>query len=343
MGTFLAKPLHEMKLLTLPDAFARIYGEAAEILCSLVTMISFIFLLAGNLVGCGKVTSYLFGMDEYVGIILATALIWMYSCAGGLLSVAYTDVIQAAIGWTGFVAATAWIRGNMPSAAGVSVAYPVGDMPVIGAGLTDPDSYDPIPNAIFFNWATVIVLAFGNCMALDFNARCFSAKSARTAQISCLIAGVIAGAVGVFNTWNAGTMRALYGPSSPHAEFVANSCSADITVIGCFGGAAADPSLNKTCNAPWLGWSLVCWTFDSGRAPPGCAHLRRVEARPLCCPEAWVNCTMPREAEEDVDVHQARVPWLRGLARHCWLSGGSRGEFPYEWRPWYLAPWRCFP
>ena len=30
-------------------------------------------------------------------------------------------------------------------------------MPVIGAGLTDPDSYDPIPNAIFFNWATVIV------------------------------------------------------------------------------------------------------------------------------------------------------------------------------------------
>ncbi|CAE7566918.1 SLC5A7 [Symbiodinium sp. CCMP2456] len=243
VGTFLAKPLHAMKLLTLPDAFARVYGEAAEVMCSLVTMISFIFLLAGNLVGCGKVTSYLFGMDEYVGIVLATFLIWMYSCAGGLLSVAYTDVIQALIGWTGFVVATAWIQGNMPSSAGVSVAYPVGDMPVIGAGLTDPDSYDPIPNAIFFNWATVIVLAFGNCMALDFNARCFAAKSGKTAQISCILAGIIAGIVGVFNTWNAGTMRALYGPSSPHAEFVANSCSADITVIGCFGGAAADPYL----------------------------------------------------------------------------------------------------
>lgn len=264
VGTFLAKPLHAMKLLTLPDAFARVYGEAAEVMCSLVTMISFIFLLAGNLVGCGKVTSYLFGMDEYVGIVLATFLIWMYSCAGGLLSVAYTDVIQALIGWTGFVVATAWIQGNMPSSAGVSVAYPVGDMPVIGAGLTDPDSYDPIPNAIFFNWATVIVLAFGNCMALDFNARCFAAKSGKTAQISCILAGIIAGIVGVFNTWNAGTMRALYGPSSPHAEFVANSCSADITVIGCFGGAAADPSLNKTCNAVPLPGVPTCgeWKPD---------------------------------------------------------------------------------
>ena len=31
-------------------------------------------------------------------------------------------------------------------------------------------------------------LAFGNCMALDFNARCFAAKSGKTAQISCISA-----------------------------------------------------------------------------------------------------------------------------------------------------------
>ena len=37
--------------------------------------------------------------------------------------------------------------------------------------MTDADAYDPIPNAIVLNWATVIVLAFGNLMALDFQAR----------------------------------------------------------------------------------------------------------------------------------------------------------------------------
>ena len=79
-------------------------------------------------------------------------------------------MVQAAIGWTGFVIATIWMQHNMPNHAGSSPAYPVGDKNVIASGLVDADSYDPIPNAIFFNWVTFIVLAFGNCMALDFNA-----------------------------------------------------------------------------------------------------------------------------------------------------------------------------
>lgn len=264
VGTFLAKPLNEMRLLTLPDAFARIYGVSSEVLVSLVTIVSFIFLLAGNLVGTGKVVSFLFGMDEVLGIAIATFLIWVYSCAGGLLSVAYTDVAQAMVGWLGFIVVTSWIQANLPNHAGVSVAYPVGDAPAMASGMQDPHSYDPIPNAIFFNWATFFVLAFGNCMALDFQARCFSAKDGNTARISCLIAGVIAGLIGVFNTYNAGVTRALYGPSSPHAEFVANSCSADITVIGCFGSAAADPTLGQVCNAVPLPGVPTCgeWKPD---------------------------------------------------------------------------------
>eukprot|EP00747_Dinoflagellata_sp_TGD_P218602 gnl/TRDRNA2_/TRDRNA2_90823_c0_seq1.p1 gnl/TRDRNA2_/TRDRNA2_90823_c0~~gnl/TRDRNA2_/TRDRNA2_90823_c0_seq1.p1 ORF type:complete len:554 (+),score=95.48 gnl/TRDRNA2_/TRDRNA2_90823_c0_seq1:117-1664(+) len=218
-------------------------------MCSLVSIVSFIFLLAGNLVGCGKIVSFLFGMDEVVGILIATFLIWLYSAAGGLLSVAYTDVVQATIGWIGFFIATCWIQQSMPNHAGVSAAYPVGDQTSFANGMTDADSYDPIPNAIFFNWATIFVLAFGNCMALDFQARCFSAKDGNTARISCIIAGLVAGFLGFLNTFNAGTTRALYGPSSPHAEFVANSCSADITVIGCFGSAAGFPELGKVCNA----------------------------------------------------------------------------------------------
>jgi hypothetical protein len=66
------------------------------------------------------------------------------------------------------------------------------------------------------------------------------------------------------NTANAGTTRALYGPSSQHAEFVANSCSADITVIGCFGAAAGDPSLGRVCNAVPLPGVPTCgeWKPD---------------------------------------------------------------------------------
>ena len=34
-----------------------------------------------------------------------------------------------------------------------------------------------------FNWATIIVLGFGNLAALDFQARVFSAKSPKVAQL----------------------------------------------------------------------------------------------------------------------------------------------------------------
>jgi len=264
VGVFLAKPLHKMRPLTLPDCFAMVYGEGAEVVVSCVTIVSFIFLLSGNLVGTGKIVSFMFGMDEYIGVLIATFLIWVYSAAGGLLSVAYTDVVQASIGWSGFIIATIWMQHNMPNHAGVSAAYPLGDQTVITAGAVDPDSYDPVPNAIFFNWVTFIVLALGNCMALDFQARCFSAKDGNSARIACIIAAVVAGSIGILNTSNAGVTRALYGPSSPHAEFVANSCSADITVIGCFGGAAGDPSLNRTCNAVPLPGVPTCgeWKPD---------------------------------------------------------------------------------
>ena len=49
--------------------------------------------------------------------------------------------------------------------------------------MTDEDALDPIPNAIVFNWATIIVLGFGNLAALDFQARVFSAKSPKVAQL----------------------------------------------------------------------------------------------------------------------------------------------------------------
>jgi len=240
-GIFFAKPLNEMNVLTLPDVFGLKFGPFAELLCSIVTIISFLFLLAGNLVGCGKILSFLFELTPAAGIVISTALIWAYSAAGGLFSVAYTDVMQALIGWTGFLVGTFWIQNNMPNYAPVSPAYPLGDKPVFAEGMTNADSYDPIPNAIVLNWATIIVLAFGNLMALDFQARCMAAKSPSVAKWGCIIAGLVAGIIGVINTFNSGTTRALYGPSSPHAEFVANSCSADITVIGCFGG--------NSCNA----------------------------------------------------------------------------------------------
>jgi len=248
---FFAAPLNKMKLLTLPDLMARKFGAGCEIVFSILSITSFLCLLAGNLVGAGKVISHLFfdQGNEIPGIWICAICVWLYTVAGGLFSVAYTDIVQACLGWIGMLVGAGWIMNNMPTAAPVSPAYPLGDKPMIPEGMSNPDSYDPIPNAIMLNWATVIVLAFGNLGALDFQARVFAAKGPKTAVVGCLLAGCITFIVGITFSYISGSIRALYGPSSPHAEFVADSCSRHITILGCFGPGDIDtnPITNPGC------------------------------------------------------------------------------------------------
>jgi len=247
-GIFFARPLNEMKLLTLPDLFARKFGPATEVLFSFLAIISFLFLLGGNLVGSGRIIAYLFDLDPIPGIWITTFAIWLYTIAGGLISVAYTDCAQALIGWLGLVVGSIWVQNNMPTSPGRGPAYANGDEPMFGEQMADPDALDPIPNAIHFNWITIFVLGFGNLAALDFQARVFGARTPNTAMFGCIAGGVISWIVGITFSYTSGAARALYGPSSPYAEFVADSCSQEITVIGCFGGP--ETGFFDTINGP---------------------------------------------------------------------------------------------
>mmetsp|Transcript_26883 Transcript_26883/g.62872 ORF Transcript_26883/g.62872 Transcript_26883/m.62872 type:complete len:205 (-) Transcript_26883:392-1006(-) len=60
---FLARKINEDRALTLPDVFGKRYGKLVEVLASVCTIISFLFLLAGNLVGMGAILSYLLNMS----------------------------------------------------------------------------------------------------------------------------------------------------------------------------------------------------------------------------------------------------------------------------------------
>ncbi len=46
------------------------------------------------------------------------------------------------------------------------------------------------PNAIFWNWATILILGIGNLAALDFQARCMAAKTPSGARWGCIIGAI---------------------------------------------------------------------------------------------------------------------------------------------------------
>jgi solute:Na+ symporter, SSS family len=100
-GLLLATHINNDEVLTLPDIFAKRYGKTVEVLVSLCCITSFLFLLAGNLVGMGNIVSYTFNISFLWAVWLSAATIWGYTASGGLYSVAYTDVVQGVIGWSG--------------------------------------------------------------------------------------------------------------------------------------------------------------------------------------------------------------------------------------------------
>ena len=72
VGRFLAAPLNRMNLLTLPEFFYRRYGQQTELLVSVLTIVSFTVLIAGNLSAVAWVLSVVSGSDYLPALVVAT-------------------------------------------------------------------------------------------------------------------------------------------------------------------------------------------------------------------------------------------------------------------------------
>ncbi|KAG5175443.1 Solute:Sodium symporter family [Tribonema minus] len=276
-GLLLARHVNNACCLTLPDFYARKYGKLFEVLVSLVLCTSFISLLAGNLVGLGRILQFCFGgISKAGGVWVAAALCASYTIGGGLVSVVYADVVQALTGVTGLIVFSAYMLSNYsqqypPASVGFpgyiypdqqvcemyngvpgtepetcvyneqvwgpngvdNGAWPVGDALIHPESFTSFDGLAPFPNAVYYNWATVIILGFGNLSALDFQARCMAAKTPRIATIACLLGGLITFAVGIPFAFNGGFMKVFYGPDSIFAEYAADTCSSILGLPTC--------------------------------------------------------------------------------------------------------------
>jgi len=189
VGAFYAKPLNKMSMITLPDFYFRRYGNGAEGISSILMIISFLILVAGNLAACGFILEIVFGIDYFWGITIAALAVVIYTIAGGLFASAYTNLFQVylAIGsfWAAFIfflggfADTPWdIIYNNATAVG-------------GAGFMDLSGLYDVANGALLNWGALFALGLGDIIALDFMERVFAAKNPKTAKRGALMGGAL--------------------------------------------------------------------------------------------------------------------------------------------------------
>ena len=86
--------------ITIPDFFAAKFsslGKPIRLTATFIIFFFFIFYLAAQFNGAGKVLNVTFGIPNIYGILLGTIVIIFYTMMGGFLAVAYTDLIQGII------------------------------------------------------------------------------------------------------------------------------------------------------------------------------------------------------------------------------------------------------
>src|SRR5699024_3578651 len=86
------------KVLTLPDYLAARFGEKANIIRWLATILIasfFVFYVGAQLAGAGILFLTTFDISENVGILIATVVILATALFGGFLSVVWTDMIES--------------------------------------------------------------------------------------------------------------------------------------------------------------------------------------------------------------------------------------------------------
>ncbi|MEO0406941.1 MAG: sodium:solute symporter [Cyanobacteria bacterium P01_A01_bin.135] len=184
-GLFFAKPLNKMKLLTLPDFYRVRYNRRTEVSASIVMVLSFSFLLAGNLVAGGYIFNFFLNTNYSIGVIAIAAIVLAYTISGGLLAVAYTDIVQVIIATAGTLTLLIFVALQF------GIEIPSGMGPFALEQLSDPAA------GAFVNWATLLALGLGDIVAIDFMARVFAAKNPQTAQKACLLGSLGTLIVGV--------------------------------------------------------------------------------------------------------------------------------------------------
>lgn len=182
-GLFYGQRLNKMSMLTLPDFYYRRFGKAPEGISSVLLMISFTILVAGNFAATGYILSTVLDIDLTWAILIGASVVLVYTYAGGLFSSAYTDIFQIYLAIIAFWAVFLFFYGGYGPAPFDTMlgAAPPGYLDF--SGLTD------IGSGALINWAAIAALGLGDIVALDFMERVFAAKSPKTARNGAFIGG----------------------------------------------------------------------------------------------------------------------------------------------------------
>src|SRR3954470_20727583 len=105
VGLFFARPLYRMKLLTIGDFYRARYNRAIELTAAVCIVISYLGWVSAQVTALGLVFNVLTNgaLAPWQGMMVGVAIVLVYTLAGGMFSVAFTDLFQMLIIGVGMI------------------------------------------------------------------------------------------------------------------------------------------------------------------------------------------------------------------------------------------------
>ena len=181
-GFFYVRFLRRMRLLTLPDLFARRFGKTAEVLCAICVIPAYVGWVASIFVAFGTVLTTVAGIEFTTAIIIGAVITVAYTITGGMWAVSLTDFVQALIIIVGLIILFPLVLADVGGWATLIEEAP-------------PGHFDFFPEASFFGWIMfmqgLLVIGLGNIASQDLLQRAFGSKDESVAQWSMYITTVL--------------------------------------------------------------------------------------------------------------------------------------------------------
>lgn len=174
LATFFAEKIRASGCCTLPELVGSFYGESARVAASVLIAVSWIGVIAVQIVASGKVLSAVLGGNELIFMLACTAVFVLYTAHGGQRSVIRTDLVQLLI-----------------IVVGLSVLFSRA-LGTVGSGLLFTQSFPVSPE--MGTWdvlSMLIVVGSAYLIGPDMYSRLFSAHSPKEAKVSAAISAII--------------------------------------------------------------------------------------------------------------------------------------------------------